>query len=334
MRGVTKMEKKRLIVIVSVLVLAMLLLVKKEGIGDTTVTRTIDPPVGSLYDEFKVTVTVVASQDISGILTENIPAGYVINLSSTKLPDLTVLQGVLDYSSGTKIEVPFVLDMDWGNSGTLIYYLRAETSDSAVITGTHEWGDEFGNPQTESILGDDSIDLCQDGDQDGYGVGIDRAGCLYPAYEDCNDGDSGINPGADELCNNIDDNCGGGIDENLQQGCSNANEFGNCTGIETCSAGVWGGCDAPTPEDEAIKGCDLADNNCDGQIDESQNTPCDDNCDGVVCSSELLDYMSEWLVEHDTILDCDNVDGCVSTEKLLTSMQSWLNTHNDARCLG
>jgi Putative metal-binding motif len=66
---------------------------------------------------------------------------------------------------------------------------------------------------------------------------------------------------SEEVCNNVDDNCDGRVDENLTRACSSA-----CgTGSETCPAGTWTGCSAPRPQTEV---CDLRDNNCDGRIDE------------------------------------------------------------------
>jgi MYXO-CTERM domain-containing protein len=64
-----------------------------------------------------------------------------------------------------------------------------------------------------------------------------------------------------ESCDNIDNNCDGQIDENLTRACTSI-----CgSGVETCTAGTWGGCTAPQPSTEV---CDGVDNDCDGTIDE------------------------------------------------------------------
>jgi hypothetical protein len=58
-----------------------------------------------------------------------------------------------------------------------------------------------------------------DNDNDGFGApGAAVTACLEPAgysagTSDCNDSSSAIRPGATELCNSVDDNCAGGVDE-------------------------------------------------------------------------------------------------------------------------
>ncbi|MFT4974490.1 MAG: hypothetical protein ACI8S6_000373 [Myxococcota bacterium] len=59
-----------------------------------------------------------------------------------------------------------------------------------------------------------------DGDGDGYGAGSGSWSCVMPSgyaasSSDCDDGDSGINPGATEVCNGDDEDCDSYDDEGL-----------------------------------------------------------------------------------------------------------------------
>jgi hypothetical protein len=95
----------------------------------------------------------------------------------------------------------------------------------------------------------------RDSDGDGFGAQADMVqGCHAPAGYvaessafDCNDSDPAVKPGATELCNGVDDNCTGGVDEPFTQkglGCS-AN---GCSGVYICDAARTGlTCDAPMP---------------------------------------------------------------------------------------
>jgi hypothetical protein len=66
-----------------------------------------------------------------------------------------------------------------------------------------------------------------------------------------------------EICNNRDDDCDNRIDEDLTRGCGSS--VGECRpGVETCAAGNWGSCTGVNPTTEV---CDGRDNDCDGSRD-------------------------------------------------------------------
>lgn len=108
---------------------------------------------------------------------------------------------------------------------------------------------------------DETPDLaeCQDKDEDGV-----------IAARDCNDNDPNVRPGAVELCDNIDNNCNGKIDEELNVEITNG--FGFCKqpgvitlkscreGFADCDKDVSNGCETDIYNDE--ENCGSCFNTC------------------------------------------------------------------------
>ena len=159
----------------------------------------------------------------NGVLADTIPAGYWVD-NFTVEPDIWIeepdgsvtmgwnvsLQGSEDMGGmvGTTIfdfmEVSYDLHPAWSANGKRIVLPRAKTA----------WHDGTSNQVSKSAFV--------------VAINVDVDGDGFPACEDCDDGDQDVYPGADELCDSVDNDCDGEIDE----------------GCPVCGNGIIEGCEA------------------------------------------------------------------------------------------
>jgi hypothetical protein len=236
-------------------------------------------------------------------------------------------------------------------------------SEDPDCTGMATWyqdsdGDTYGNPDvsqevcdkpTGYILDDTDCDdndanehpgqtWYKDADGDGYSDGTTDTGSCErpPGYKveseltnmsvDCDDSDADVNPGATEVCNDIDDDCDGNIDEGLtttyyqdndgdtygnpavsQQACSeptgyvldntdcdDSNENVNPAATEVCN-GIDDDCDVLT---------DSEDPDCTGEFTWYEDSD-GDNYGNPDVSQEVCDQPTGYVLDN---TDCDDSD--------------------------
>ena len=175
-----------------------------------------------------------------------------------------------------------------------------------------------------------------DNDGDGYGDAVSTVeACLVPSgfvvdATDCNDADASVNPGAEEICDDIDNNCDGQISEGLLFTWVYADDdgdgFGNnsdtsstCNDTLPTEYGVWvwdnTDCDDTDPaiNPNADEYCDGVDNDCDGSLDESDALDAstwyaDSDSDGYGDAENTMNACEQPFGYLEDNSDCDDAD--------------------------
>ncbi len=221
------------------------------------------------------TIYLDAGFDIENIVRDVVPAEFDVtgavatcgtvvfadtkgNLPNRLSPDVITwdLTGC-DNATSNSLTVTTITDQNPGHGKKGIAFFEPTScgplylNDGAVMIDM-ETGDAVTNPSKSLMVAtcedESNTETCVDSDGDGWSLDCN----------DCNDADLTVNPGAAEICNGIDDNCNGTIDEGFD---ADADGFTVCGG--DCNDG-----DA-TVNPAATEVCaDGIDNNCDGQIDE------------------------------------------------------------------
>jgi hypothetical protein len=163
-----------------------------------------------------------------------------------------------------------------------------DDSRASAFPGNMEVCDEVDNDCNG--LTDDGVQSTFYADIDGDEFGslnLTQQACSAPSgyvtdSTDCDDGNADVNPAAAEVCNNIDDNCDGQIDENTAGDVStwyedaDGDNYGNAnSSMAACVAPRGYVADNTDCDDRnaavnpgATEVCDSIDNDCDGDVDE------------------------------------------------------------------
>jgi hypothetical protein len=197
-----------------------------------------------------------------------------------------------------------------------------DETDAAVHPGADEVCDGIDNDC--SGLSDDGLvtdTYYADPDGDGYGLtAVAVESCTVPAGYvtlggDCSEGDAGINPGAAEVCDGVDNDCSGSVDEGLTT-VFYADTDGDGVGVDSDTAEA---CSVPDgystspgdcePDDGSVfpgasEVCDGVDNDCDDLVDDA-----DAGLDLATATAFYADLDDDTFGAGDAVYACEEPVG-------------------------
>ena len=285
------------------------------------------------------------------------PAGYVSDDTDCDDTDGTINPGATEVCDGVDnncdgnvdegVLNTFYADADsdgYGDAGSTTQACTAPTGYVADDTDCDDANGDINPGATEVCDGvdnncDGNVDegvlntFYADADSDGYGdVGTSTQACTAPSgyvadNTDCDDTNDEINPGATEICDGMDNNCDGFIDEGLTFDTyfydGDSDGYGDPdNSIQACSAPAGYVTDYTDCDDEdaainpgATEVCDGIDNNCDGNVDEGLTLYtyyADGDSDGYGDPNTSIQslFSPAGYVEDDT--DCDDTNGAIN----------------------
>ena len=182
-----------------------------------------------------------------------------------------------------------------------------DDTDGGVYPGATERCDGV-DEDCDGEVDEDAVDMTtwfSDGDGDGYGLsGTGTDACEAPSGHvddetDCDDDDSAVNPGAAEVCNEIDDDCDGLVDdEDTVTAPRSWYDDADSDGYGDATTYV-GACDQPFGTVSDATDCDDTDADVNPAADEICNE-IDDDCDGLIDDDDTsLTGATTWYTDSD-----------------------------------
>jgi len=215
-----------------------------------------------------------------------------------------------------------------------------DDSDAAIFPGADERCNGYDDDCDGDVDEDDAIDAATwyaDTDADGYGdASSSTVACSAPSGHvstdtDCDDSDAAISPAGTEICNGVDDDCDGSVDEGATDAATwyadaDGDGYGDATISTTAcsqpSGHVADGADCDDGDTVinpgASEACDGIDNDCDGDVDEDSAVDAttwyaDTDADGYGASASgtqaACSLPSGYSASDD---DCDDSDSTIN----------------------
>ena len=169
------------------------------------------------------------------------------------------------------------------------------------------------------------------GDKDASETILDNDNDGFAATIDCDDDNPSIHPEAIEICDSIDNDCDGDIDENLPTTTlffdADQDGFGGSDSVDHCDAldgYTWidGDCDDSddTVFPDAEEFCDTKDNDCNGTIDDNASDAptvyADSDGDGYGNPSQSMSTCTAETGWVDNAEDCDDGNAAINSDSV------------------
>jgi len=295
------------------------------------------------------------------------PSGYVAVDGDCDDGDTAVFPGADEYCNGMDDDCDGDIDEDdavdadtWYADADGDSYGDADSTSTACSQPSGYVGDDTDCDDADAAINPAATELCNgvdddcdgtvdeddaadaatwymDADADGYGdAGTTTTACSQPSGyaaddSDCDDADAAVNPGADELCNGIDDDCDGDVDEDdaidadTWYADDDGDSYGDASSTTTACSQPSGyvaddtDCDDHnnTVSPAGTETCNGVDDDCDGTVDEDDATDAstwyaDSDGDGYGDASATTAACSQpsGYVADDS--DCDDADAAIN----------------------